>query len=479
MDTTAGSALGPVDTLIVETVTWTPALEIGGEIAITRAVAGQRVAVCVLALPNPDDAPRFPFLEKTRLWTRDHKIRQLTSGLTRFGVEIIRIPTLGAGELQRVEAYASGTPTTYEELRGYRYGAARLGESVAASLTHVAKHASPDLVRLCPLLQSYFRLGAMTFEMTKALLAALRPVEIITYNGRYAAGGAVAEAARLCGVPLLYHEQGSTMDRYELFRERPQDPRFVQSEIRRYWEAAGPERRAVAADPVRADPPHNARRRIVFFTTNDFEQEYTGREHSGIFPTQRDAVAHLARWASTRSDVDFIVREHPDAVAGQPSDRAWLDAIASLGTQVVRSEEQVDDDAFVRQADVVVTAGTDIGLLAAAGGRPSIVVEEAFYSGFGCVYEPHSVTELEALLDDKRLPELPSERCSPAMHWLATFGTPMRYYEPTTLYSGRFLGAELSGAPRWLVRTGIGSLARLAWRRLRPSWISQQRPART
>ena len=468
--------------LILETVTWTPALEIGGEAALARADAGGAVAFCFLDVENPDNPPRFPYLARTGLWNRTNKARQLESALAARGISVLAAPELATPATTAIREYAHGRPDTIAALRLYSYGPAALGEGVAASILSRTSHSNPDLTRLGPLLRGYLELAATTFELAAQLIRTYAPSELITYNGRYAAGAAVAEAARLADVPVLLHETGATMDRYELYSQRPQDPWFIQSEIKRCWNAAGVDRAVIGATYFR-DEPHGdnsdwdaligvrsplqlprtdpRRRRVVFFTTCDFGEEYPGRRESGLFQNQRVALAHLAQWASSRTDVSLIIREYPGSRCADPADRVWLEAMRGPNVLLVRSEDPLDGYELTRSADVVVTPGLLIGLVATFVGIPSVSIDVPFYGGFGCTHQPVTIDELTAMLEDPSLVALPAERCLPAGHWLARHGTPTRYYQATTLHSGRFLGVELSGAATWLRRTGVSSVIEL------------------
>ncbi len=482
--------------LVVEAFTWTPALEMAGEVALTGINGHERNAFCHLAIPNPDEPPRFAFLETLGIWRRELKIKRLVAILGAHGVEIAAPPALSESALRDVQAFVANAPSTFQALREYRYGSARLGAGAAASLAFTTRHSLPDVAAFRPLTNEYLRIAALAFEMTKVLIAGRRPPCIFTYNGRFAACLGIAEAARSFDVPLVIYETGATRERYELFRESPHNLAFISSEIRRYWSNAGPTEHAIAHEffarkrarddrdwkvfvddqepgALPARPP--GRRHIVFFTSSDYEMEYVGRESNGLFIDQQTAIEHLVRWASARSDVTLTIREHPHSREVQPENRAWLMRISAENVFVVHGESPVDSYALMDSADVVVSAGSTMGIEAAYAGRASIVVEPAYYSDLGCVYEPRTIGDLEALLEDPALLPLPVEASLPVGYYLANYGIPYRYYEPTSLYTGKFLGTELVYSPAWAERLRITPFARAVWRRFRPRWIARQR----
>ena len=412
------------------------------------------------------------------------------------GVEIVEPPGLSAEKMRRVDAFVENVPTTFDELRDYRYDGARLGAGVTASLTYTTLHSSPDIVKYASLIRQYLRTAARAFEMTTELISRLQPPTIFTYNGRFAPCVAIAEAARLADVPVVYHETGATMDRYELFRDKPHALGTVQSEIARYWSAAGPNGAAVARDHFEkrraghtgewlsftegqkrgALPPRRiGGHHIAFFTSSDYEAEYIDRARSGLFDDQRAAVRHIMAWVAARGDVTLTIREHPNSANVQAEDRSWLQVEGVRNVQVVPAESSVDTYALMQTADVVVTAGSTIGVEATFAGKPSIVVEPAYYSGRGCVYEPSSVSELDALLGNYALPPLARESTLPVGYYLAVYGIPFQHYTPLSLHTGRFCGTELVYSPRYLEILGITPFARRLWRRFKPAWIPLRR----
>lgn len=475
-------------TLVIETYTWTPALETAGEIAIDRAIEGHRTGFCFLEVPNPDDRPRFEILERVGLWRRSRKVARLVSTLGQFGVEVMDMPFLDAASRRRVTDFANAVPTTLDELRAYCYGDARLGAGVVASLVDRTRNSLVEPGDHTRIVREYLEGAALSYEMTMLLLARHRPEVVITYNGRLAAPLGVAEAARVRGVPVEYHEVGSTFDKYEIFPDRPQDPRNLKPLIQRLWSVAGPDRERVASECFRRRRSGEntgalrfvelqqpgllpklspGRRQVVYFTSTDYETEFVGRPTTyALFETQAEGVSHLVRWASARPDVALTIRVHPFSRHVHASNLEWLRTIRGDNVVVIPPESPVDSYALMARADLVVTWGSMVGVEAANAGRPSIVIADAFYSGLGCVYEPETIDALDALLSDESLPALPPEASLPAGYWVGEFGRRFRHYEPTGFGSGRFLGRELLHDPEWCERMGVSQAARAVWRRM-------------
>ncbi len=466
-----------VHTLVLEALTWTPHLETAGEIALTATAAGHRAAFCFLTAENPDDFGWGTRAAVPGVRDRFIKVRTLERLLRGQGVLVLRDPPLDDRRLRAIRHYADHFPTSMAALRTYDYDEAHLGQGVASSLVAGTLDPFPVPQEHRALVAAGLSAAAHCFEQALILIDQHAPMEIVTFNGRFASAVGIAEAARIRNVPIRFHERGASVDRYEVYDALPHGVQFIQDEIRRYWHAGGPDRESIGATfyerrrkgeginwmsythaqrPGALPPLPSGKRHVVYFSSSDHELEFIGRPtRRGAFEGQRDAVAHLMRWVARQADVALTIRVHPGQASSHANDRLWWERLAGPNVSVVPSAAAVDSYALLDAADLVVTGGSTMGAEATYWGKPSISVDASVYGGFDCVYEPASLEEFDALLAAPALAPKPREHCLPYGFYSVTFGFPFTHFAPTGLFSGAFLGVTLAWEREWLRRSRL------------------------
>jgi hypothetical protein len=359
-----------------------------------------------------------------------------------------------------------------EDLLALSYKGARLGFGVASSLISSTGESAPDLSAAGAKIARDLRVSAEVFESARALILAHQPKSILTFNGRFACSKPVVEAARLAGVPYQVHDCGALFNRFDVQHDSLHDTGKERQRLLIRW-ANGPLNKADIArtffERRRAGdgmgwqshtinqmpgsvPAARFPRRVVYFMSNDDEfSAIVDYSSHTIFASQRSAVEFLVHWARSRADVELIIRLHPMLVERPLSDRRYWESLKQ-GTNVLVDppDSETDSYALAESADVVVTYGSTMGAEAAYLGRPVILLAESQYSGLDCVHEPHSLPELEALLNQTRLQAKPKENCLPFGYHSMTYGTPFQHYEATPRFDGAFMGTELTIYPQYL-----------------------------
>jgi len=470
-----------MDLLAIEAFSWTPHLETAAEICVTEAQAGRSVGFAFVPLDNPD--------ERRQLWRRAltlvagprHKVARLAPLLQAQGVTPITPSRLPAAARRAVNDFATQHVGTIDDLRRLSYKGGSLGLGVASSLISRTGDPAPDVARFETLVARYLRASALVFESACALIARHQPQAVLVFNGRFACSKGIAEAARHLKVRCLFHERGATFQRYMVYdapihgiddeRQRildvwasaPRDREDVGRaffKLRRQGEGigwmsyTGDQRAGVV--PARRKP-----RRYVYFHSNDDELALVEDvvPHS-CFESQRHAIEFLVRWVGRQLDAELIIRLHPSLQAKSDAEQTYWRTVAGANAAVELPGSQTDSYALAESADVVLTYGSTMGVEAAFLGKPVILLCDASYGGLGCVYEPATAEELLGLLNQPMLPPKPAERCLPYGYYALTYGTPYRFYQPTSLFSGSFMGVELAMSAKYLRRFRTSGLGR-------------------
>jgi len=463
MNAKASPTPGHLDLLNIETFIWTPHLETAGEVCLRSAREGSKVGFAYLGKNNPDDALSW----KLRLMgaKKRTKVRQFAKLLERQGVKIIRPPSLKPSILDDIAAVSQRSFNNMAELEEFTYKDAAIGLGTASSLISKTKDSNPCLSDNTKLVATYIREALVVFECVISLIEQYRPRTVLTFNGRFALSLPIVEAARAKGIEVLFHERGADSTRFYLHPLQPHDFSYARSRVVQVWDKGGSEKANVGhtffARRRQGDgigwtsftgrqlqglaPEKSQRRRIVYFTSSDDEYASVGefRTHF-LFTSQRDAIKWLIDYVRGRPETELFIRVHPHLMQKGAGERSWWEGLHGDNTTVIKADEPIDSYALAESADVVVSYGSTIGIEATYWGTPSVLLGDAAYRDANCVYEPASLHELKATLSEDNLSAHSPDNCLPFGYYSLTHGEKFIYYKPHTLFSGSFMGVELS-----------------------------------
>ncbi|MEM9381269.1 MAG: hypothetical protein AAGB93_15055 [Planctomycetota bacterium] len=190
-------------------------------------------------------------------------------------------------------------------------------------------------------------------------------------------------------------------------------------------------------------------RNVVFYTSSEYEFAAIGEEwRSGLFEGPTDAAVRTAKALSAQEGVHTTIRVHPNPDSDASSSVQRLLDLDLPRVTVVPPRSEVSSYALMQAADVVVTAGSTAGIEASYWGKPSVLLGRAMYSGLGAVHEPATRDAALAQILDPDLATVPRDPALRYGFYLATLGTPFRYFEGEDVFHGKFRGAAVRPT-RW------------------------------
>ncbi|MCS7029575.1 MAG: hypothetical protein NZ519_12505 [Bacteroidia bacterium] len=476
-----------VEILVIESFTSTPHLETAGEIAIREARKGKITAFSYIDCDNPDCEIPLTLRNVLLGASNRHKFEQIARILSQQNIHIIKPVKLSKNTIKEIRLFTLSQFDNLEELKKLTYKNARLGLGIASSLISRIKDPYVDVNLYRSLLRRYMRASAFTYEVAYQIIKHYNPTTVITFNNRFACSKPISEVCKHLKIPLIIHERGADYRRFSLYSQSCHNFAYIRQLIRESWQKGGQDRKIVAqsfferkrmgdgiswksftdAQEKGNFPKRRLQRRLVYFSSSDDEFASIDDDmiEQSLFKSQRDAIIFLIKWVSSQPDTELVIRVHPHLREKSKKERDWWDNLTGANVLTIKADSSVDSYALADSADVVLSYGSTMGIEAAYFGKPSILLGDSNYRGFGCTYEPNSLSELIELIENKNLPSLPSENALPYGFYFMTHGELYKYYEPTSLFSGLFMGIELSyykGWIRWLKRTIINKSNNLA-----------------
>jgi hypothetical protein len=387
-----------------------------------------------------------------------------------------------------------------DDLKSYEFCGFDIGYAVLASLVSIIREPRPDLQvpRNNDLLRKLLLTSAMIFLSFGDYFDKNRPDRVYVFNARFANTRAVLRACQLRQIECFCHDRGSTIEKYELYRDAlPHDRNQFAHALAAAWNAEKPEirtemghrffrerRKATEQSWIAYTkdqkagmlPKHwdSSKRNIAIFVSSEDEYVAIGREwEGGVYQSQDEGIRQIADAFRDSPEFHFYVRVHPNLKFIDNSQTRALNTIASENLSIIPAESPVSSYALMDQCEKVMVFGSTMGIEATYSGKPSIVCRAALYTSletaFEAVYEPHTHVEVVNLIRARLKPK-PSNYALMFGHHMRTFGIPFKYFQPKHLFHGTFRAGELK--PNKVIR---GMIAVILWiRRMMPTKIRQR-----
>ncbi len=175
----------------------------------------------------------------------------------------------------------------------------------------------------------------------------------------------------------------------------------------------------------------------------------------------RDEIAvfkNLSVAFANDENYHFTLRAHPNIalnIGEQYYNLEKLKKDCPDNLTIVMPDDKVDTYELLAQADVVIASlCTTVGVEATYEGKPAILLGKAVYQDLDVAYIPDSIAELIELLRKENLEPKPYENALKYGYCAATYGEDFKYYEPTGLFDGTFMGVNLNKSHKFLPIAG-------------------------
>lgn len=353
-----------------------------------------------------------------------------------------------------------------EDLIGFEYEAYKAGLSSFSSLVSFTSDTDPSLSKYQSLLLRIIDSGISVYEYSKKVLKTNAPDLLYLFNGRFAVNRAIMDAAKELDINFRIFERGADMSRYYLKPYMPHNVECVMKDLNVAWNQTNlslEEKSKIAhsffinrrngveqgwvsfvQDKVKGRGINlNKEKRIIsYFSSSDDEYVAVGDVYKwDRWPNQLSAFQSLMNIVASDPDLYLVIRLHPNKKGKRELDN-WLNLTLPSNAIMILADELVDTYWLIEQSDVVVSAGSTVGIEAVYWNRSSICLGPSLYSNLGAVYFPDDDFQLERLLKDNLAVD--SSLALPYGYYMSTFGERFTYYEPDSLFSGRFCGQRLA-----------------------------------
>ncbi len=365
-----------------------------------------------------------------------------------------------------------------KDLMSLKYKTFEVGQSVCSSLVSNLRNSQPDLEKNHETIRNMILSAIQIYEFTRIVIEKQSPDIVYLFNGRFCNHRAVMRASLDAGKEILIHERGASRNKYDVQPFMPHDVMKWQKNILKTWSEVSDdpnafllgtkfytERRQGLEQSWMSFTDHQKRnllpkvdqtkKIITYFSSSDDEFVSVGDIFQFItWENQYQAVIDLIKICKNNPNIQLFIRLHPHLRDKSREDQLrWLALGQIAGINIVSFDSEVDTYALIERSDIVVTAGSTVGIEAVYWGKPSITLGPSYYSELNVTHYPMSTTELEAMINSNNL-SVERDLTIPFGYYMNTFGEAYKYYESETLFNGKFLGVDLhkvtNTRQRWL-----------------------------
>ena len=385
------------------------------------------------------------------------------------GLSLISLPQQNRHELNLNDFFKDlDIPvfSSIEELKSFKIENVDIGMAVASTLISKTRDSNPKISNFKKYIHENILMGYSIYDYTKYHLQQIEPDIFYLFNGRFAAIRPALRAAQHLGVKTFVHERSGVSQKYTLTEDTyPHDIEYQKNDIEKCWNDGIPniEKEEIAKqwfeDRIRGkdqgwysftksqkknmlpDDFDTSKRNIAIYISSEDEFAAVENWQNPIYHNQIDAITAIIN-ADIDDKIKFYIRIHPNLKELDNTQTRELSELKSTNITVIPADSNIDSYELMDACEKVITFGSTMGIESVFWSKPSILVGRSLYEDLGGCYIPTNHEELIDLINGhlKPLSNLGALKYA----YQANAGIPYIYYNPESLFKGRFKGIDLS-----------------------------------
>lgn len=271
-----------------------------------------------------------------------------------------------------------------------------------------------------------------TFYLTKKEIIRNNLELIYTYNGRFLHEAAVWESCRSLEVPCNFHEKFEPIwgDRYWIFKDGVHNSKERAIVINNFWDSSkysysdkidfanswlDKRRKGISQPYTKSQIPGKLEestppKYVLFMHSSDDELIASGLGVSKVWGRQEIAIKRIEAILNSRTDLELIVRVHPNLLTRSLEEQMrWQKIFSQLNCKVINAGDSVDTYAMIEKAVCVISFGSTAGVEASLLGVPSILIGPALHADLHATINIDSESEFLSVLGKALKKELDFE----------------------------------------------------------------------
>lgn len=354
-----------------------------------------------------------------------------------------------------------------EELNSFEINNIDIGMAVASTLISKTRDPNPNVSNFKNYIHENILMANSIYDAMKYHLQQIEPDVFYLFNGRFAAIRPALRAAQNLGIKTFVHERAGVSQKYTLSEDTyPHDVEYQKNIINTFWDNGRPDtekedfakqwfedRRAgkdqgwysFTKSQKKRKLPNGfdaSKRNISIYISSEDEFAAIEGWQNPIYKNQTDAINAIIN-ADTDENIRFYLRIHPNLKGLDNTQTRELSELKDTNITVIPADSKIDSYELMDACEKVITFGSTMGIESVYWGKPSILAGRSIYEDLGGCYIPNDHEELIDLINDQLNP-LSNLGALKYGYFQSLAGIPYIYYNPESLFKGKFKGIDLS-----------------------------------
>ncbi|MFZ3384850.1 MAG: hypothetical protein WA144_13080 [Candidatus Methanoperedens sp.] len=441
--------------------TWIPHLGTDLEIAARHIDKGDDVHIiqCSGDLPSCETNPSHTKLRCVACRYQRDK-----------GLSLINLPDQNRHELALNNFYRClDLPDFHsiEELTSFEINNVDIGMAVASTLISKTRDPNPNLCNFKNYINKNILMSNSIYNAIKYHLQQIEPDIFYLFNGRFAAIRPALRAAQGLGIKTFVHERAGVLQKYTLWEDTyPHDIEYQKKIINHFWYNGRPdnEKEEIAkqwfedrrrgkdqgwysytkSQKKRKMPDgfDASKRNVSIYISSEDEFAAIEGWQNPIYKNQTDAINAIIN-ADLDENIWFYIRIHPNMKGLDNTQTKELSELKGKNFTVISADSKIDSYELIDACEKVITFGSTVGIESVYWGKPSILAGRSVYEDLEGCYIPKDHEEFIHLINDHLNP-LSNLGAMKYGYFQSLAGIPYKYYNPDSLFKGKFKGVDLS-----------------------------------
>lgn len=356
--------------------------------------------------------------------------------------------------------------STIEDLKSFKINNVDFGMAVASTLISMTREYNPKVSNFKKYIHQELLMSKSIYDGIKYHLQKIEPDIFYIFNGRFAAIRPALRAAQGLGIKTFVHERAGLIQKYSLSEDTyPHDIEYQKSLIKHFWNDGLPstEKEEIAKQWFKdrrsgkdqgwysftkyqkkrklPDGFDASKRNIAIYNSSEDEFAAIDGWQNPLYKNQIDAINAIIN-ADTDENIMFYIRIHPNLQGLDNTQTRELSKLKSTNLTVIPTDSRIDTYELMDACEKVITFGSTMGIESVFWGKPSILVGRALYEDLGGSYIPKDYEELIKYINGYLTP-LSNHGALKYGYHQSNAGIPYLYYNPETLFKGKFKGIDL------------------------------------
>lgn len=440
--------------LFITTFSWSPHLEVSGEIALNLANNGDEVIYHIIFTKNTEESPSVKNLYLA--FKRYLNLYLILRKKIKFKLSI----NLFNSEVKTINDKISLT-----EIMKYKYKHAEIGLGVASSLNDLINNNRIKETDVYKYSNKMINCANKIFDICIKSILKQKPDLIYSFNPRFANTRPIYEAAKIMKTKMLTYEVPIDINKYSISNYSIFDGYNVSKDMKIFWENGSEDKEKIAQsyyDGLRNvffsntnikssdfrinDIFENNKINILFFPSSIHETYALGDlyPHS-LFESQIDALNYLVELASLNKNINLVVRLHPILKQKSKEEQSFWEQYKNIKhIKTIPYDDQVSSYELIEKSDKIIVYHSTIGIEAAYYKKEVMALGTPWWVGLDCIYHPTTKLGINDFIFSKlNFKYNFSESLIFAYYYLEN-GIPFKHFKPIDRYSGYLCGFNLN-----------------------------------